>query len=439
MVSGPASRPAAVSSLAQLEDQLDDLAGSSAPGEVLGRRDRGSNAASPSASVAGDQLGDPALGDAVGRGDLGLGAALDDDGGDDQPGFRHDRASNPRPGFLCLETWVSYVLNQHTAPATNVKSRANRSMDVSGLCSCLGCSVDVDGRFSALTLAVRLGMLQRARSTSPRFSRRRTDDSTATTTSTARREEQDGHHRPPGQHDPGIGRLASDQAQRERRHDRAGQQHAEQQAAHRGHEGRRQELTGCDSRRVPVAQPEHPGRRKRRGAARGGGRRVQDDDDVARPAHSDGDERDRASSPPASGSDRWSASHCARVSTFAPGGASACARRAGAPGRRPRPCSGLLSCCAASPGEPVRSARAVAAAVTTAVSAARSTNTVGPAGVPSGCSAGRAGTSPTGSRSIVTSPQRTDGRVPSSGRGPARAAHRGRRGWWPRWTRRPAP
>ena len=40
---------------------------------VFGRRERGSNAASPSASVAGHELVDPGPGDPVGAGDLGLG------------------------------------------------------------------------------------------------------------------------------------------------------------------------------------------------------------------------------------------------------------------------------------------------------------------------------------------------------------------------------
>ena len=39
--------------------------------------------------VARDQPGDPALGDAVVAGDLRLGAAFDEDGGDDQASLRH--------------------------------------------------------------------------------------------------------------------------------------------------------------------------------------------------------------------------------------------------------------------------------------------------------------------------------------------------------------
>ena len=49
MVSGPASRPVAVSFSRQLDDQVDDLGRVSSVGTVLGRRERGSKAASPSA------------------------------------------------------------------------------------------------------------------------------------------------------------------------------------------------------------------------------------------------------------------------------------------------------------------------------------------------------------------------------------------------------
>ena len=41
--------------------------------------------------VALDKPGDPALGDAVVAGDLRLGAAFDEDGGDDQASLRHLR------------------------------------------------------------------------------------------------------------------------------------------------------------------------------------------------------------------------------------------------------------------------------------------------------------------------------------------------------------
>lgn len=58
---------------------------SSPRGEVFGRRDRGSNAASPSARYRADQPTDPALRrDAVLSGDVALGAALDNNSGDDK-------------------------------------------------------------------------------------------------------------------------------------------------------------------------------------------------------------------------------------------------------------------------------------------------------------------------------------------------------------------
>lgn len=59
---------------------------------------------------SGDELGDPAFGDAVGAGGLGLGEALDGDGGDDQAGLRHafERGGgfpvSWDGGFLCPET-----------------------------------------------------------------------------------------------------------------------------------------------------------------------------------------------------------------------------------------------------------------------------------------------------------------------------------------------
>jgi hypothetical protein len=42
---------------------------------------------------------------------------LDDDGGDDQTGFRHRRSVSRSPG--CLETSVRQVLNQDTSAATS--------------------------------------------------------------------------------------------------------------------------------------------------------------------------------------------------------------------------------------------------------------------------------------------------------------------------------
>ncbi len=47
-----------------------------------------------------------------------LGAALDNDGHDDGTGFRHPPTKAPAECFLCRATCGSYVLKQHTAPAT---------------------------------------------------------------------------------------------------------------------------------------------------------------------------------------------------------------------------------------------------------------------------------------------------------------------------------
>nr|WP_245595495.1 hypothetical protein [Glycomyces tenuis] len=47
-------------------------------------------------AVSGDELGDPVRRDPVFAGDLGLGPALEDDGGDDQTGFRHAPDQTPK-------------------------------------------------------------------------------------------------------------------------------------------------------------------------------------------------------------------------------------------------------------------------------------------------------------------------------------------------------
>ncbi|HZJ06854.1 MAG TPA: hypothetical protein VFD59_15470 [Nocardioidaceae bacterium] len=73
--------------------------GERATGEVLGRRERGSRAVSPFGFVAGLELVDPGAVDAVAGGDLGRGLVVDEQGGDDQAGFRrgsqHGRGSGP--------------------------------------------------------------------------------------------------------------------------------------------------------------------------------------------------------------------------------------------------------------------------------------------------------------------------------------------------------
>ena len=61
-------------------------------------------------AVAGEQLGDPALGDAVGPGGLGLATTLDDNSGDHKTGFGHAATITGIQGFLCPDTPVSDVL-----------------------------------------------------------------------------------------------------------------------------------------------------------------------------------------------------------------------------------------------------------------------------------------------------------------------------------------
>jgi hypothetical protein len=73
MVSGPASRPAVVSLPRRLVISV-TVAGGIAVGLVLGRRERAGTRPRLGV-VAGDQATDPALVDAVGAGDLALGAA----------------------------------------------------------------------------------------------------------------------------------------------------------------------------------------------------------------------------------------------------------------------------------------------------------------------------------------------------------------------------
>ena len=58
---------------------------------------------------ARDQAADPAVGDAVGAGDLTLRAALGDDGGDDETGLRHP-PTLPAQTAGALGLRVSYVL-----------------------------------------------------------------------------------------------------------------------------------------------------------------------------------------------------------------------------------------------------------------------------------------------------------------------------------------
>ena len=72
--------------VAELEDEFDGLGG------YRGRAGVGSTGAGLErgfslGAVAGDELADPTLGDAVAAGDFGLLAVLEDDGSDDQTGL----------------------------------------------------------------------------------------------------------------------------------------------------------------------------------------------------------------------------------------------------------------------------------------------------------------------------------------------------------------
>jgi hypothetical protein len=89
MVSGPASRPAAVS-LPRSSVISVTVAGGSPSGWSWAAR-AGLERGLALGAVASDQAADPALVDAVSAGDLALGAAFDDDGGDDEACLGHPR------------------------------------------------------------------------------------------------------------------------------------------------------------------------------------------------------------------------------------------------------------------------------------------------------------------------------------------------------------
>ena len=88
MVWGPASRPLPASSV-RSATMSSMVACGSRVGLLWGRRERGLEGGFAFVGVAGDQAGDPALGDPVVAGDLRLGAAFDEYGGDDQASLRH--------------------------------------------------------------------------------------------------------------------------------------------------------------------------------------------------------------------------------------------------------------------------------------------------------------------------------------------------------------
>ena len=117
--------------LPELADQLNGGLGDGG-GRVVGASRAWLEGCLAFAAEASDEAADPALGDAVGAGDLTQRAALDDDGGDDETGLRHPadpalaggdrgRGGRRRAGvrlFLCLETPHSYVLVEHTSQGT---------------------------------------------------------------------------------------------------------------------------------------------------------------------------------------------------------------------------------------------------------------------------------------------------------------------------------
>jgi len=88
---------------AQRQDQLDSGIGQAAGAGVWSAR-AGLEGGLAFESVAGDQPGDPALGDPVAVGDLGLAAALDNDCGDDQTRFRHPTTVRPAPIPMSRDT-----------------------------------------------------------------------------------------------------------------------------------------------------------------------------------------------------------------------------------------------------------------------------------------------------------------------------------------------
>ncbi len=125
MVSGPASRPASVSSLRTRTIRSTSLGRQGGRGG-LGASGAGLERGLALGLVAGLELVDPGTVHAVSGGDLGGGLVVDEEGGDDQAGFRHGRASSPARVSpmtcdrcrLCLETSVADVLNQHTVSPT---------------------------------------------------------------------------------------------------------------------------------------------------------------------------------------------------------------------------------------------------------------------------------------------------------------------------------
>src|SRR5215210_1025781 len=146
MVSGPASRPASVSFLADAHDEVDRLRRQGGRGG-LGASGARLQSGFAFGLVASLELVDPGAVHPVPGRDLGRGLVGDEEDGDDEEGFRHGRASaatrvSPMTCDscrLCLETPVADVLIQHTAPATS-KTAGQRpcAQELAGLRLC-GC------------------------------------------------------------------------------------------------------------------------------------------------------------------------------------------------------------------------------------------------------------------------------------------------------------
>ena len=118
--------------LVQPHDQVPAASGLIADGEVFGRRDRGSNAASPSARYRATSRDTQPLRHPVGPGYLPLAPALGDDSGDDKTRLRHPPTVPPRV-FLCPETRHSHVLKLDTiAGATQTSVISPLTCDSAG-------------------------------------------------------------------------------------------------------------------------------------------------------------------------------------------------------------------------------------------------------------------------------------------------------------------
>ena len=93
----PASRPCRGRARRRSSTISSTVAAAIAVGDVFGRRERGSNAASPSRRQRADELVDPRPGHPVGGRHLRWPTALDNNSSDHQTSFRHPATSEPAP------------------------------------------------------------------------------------------------------------------------------------------------------------------------------------------------------------------------------------------------------------------------------------------------------------------------------------------------------